>query len=533
MTVLSRHKALVATAGALAFALAACSGPASSGNIDNVPESDRIAVSIGYNNNSSWDPLNTGSAFAMAAQNHVYEPLWDAEAVTRKPFAALAATMPSAAELKSTEWTVKLRDGARWQDGQPVTADDVVFSFGRVLNADPKVLTNGFFSQWLDSVTKVDDHTVQIKLKFPFAYALQRFSIVKIMPKHIFEGKGDDYLKQGKNALGSGPYKVVAHEDTSFTKFALADTYNGPLKPATKLMQWNVAVDPAARLASLTAGANAAQISDNITTDAISQLKTRGLTVEGKDSMNMLGLAFNTAKAPFDNKLVRQALRYAIDTQKLVDVAVSGEGTPASSFLQESSPYFHKAATQYSYDPEKAKALLKKAGVTTPIQVRLLSSNISWLKVAVNTIKEGWDAIGVETTLDVVETAQFNSKLAAGDAADAVTFSGNPNQFGQDPDLNVRWFYSPSSQFMVWNKWSATPEYKSLDEQLLTTMQAKSEADATAGMNKALDAIADEAVVYPVMHMKLFTAWDPKKLSGVQALDIPGVNLLTAKRIAP
>lgn len=532
MRVKSTHLARAATVSGLALALVACSGPASSVNVDNVPATDRMEVSIGYNNNSSWDPLNTGSAFAMAAHNHVYEPLWDAEAVTRKPFAALAAALPTDAEASSTEWTVKLREGAKWQDGQPVTADDVVFSFDRVLSAEAKVITNGFFSQWLESVTKVDDQTVKLTMKFPFTYALQRFSIVKIMPKHVFDGKGDDFLKQGKNALGSGPYEVAAHEDTSFTRFTLADTYNGPLKPTVKQMQWNVAVDQAARLASLTAASNAVQISDNIPTEGIKQLKEKGLTVEGKDSMNMLGLAFNTSKAPFDSKKVRQALRHAIDTKKLIDVAISGEGTPATSFLQKSSPYFNEAATQYDYDPAKAKALLKEAGVKTPIKVRLLSSNISWTRVAVNTIKEGWDAVGVETTLDVVETAQFNSKLAAGDDADAVTFSGNPNQFGQDPDLNIRWFYSPTSQFMPWNKWSETPEYKALDAQLMAAMQAKTQAEATKDMNEALDTIADEAVVYPVMHMKLFTAWDAKKVTGVQALDIPGVNLLNAKRIA-
>lgn len=528
-----RRLTLSAAVGAIALALAACTGPASSVSVDNSPATERMEVSIGYNNNSSWDALNTGSAFAMAAQNHIYEPLWDAEAVTRKPFAALAAVLPSADELKSTQWTVKLRTGAKWQDGDPVTADDVVFSFGRVLDPGTKVITNGFFSQWLDSVTKVDDQTVKISMKFPFTYALQRFSIVKIMPKHVFEGKTDDFLKQGKNAVGSGPYKVAAHEDTSFTRLVLADTYNGPLKPTVKQMQWNVAVDPAARLASLTSASNAVQISDNIPTDGIAQLQSKGLTVEGKDSMNMLGLAFNTNKAPFNDKRVRQALRMAIDTQKLIDVSISGQGTPATSFLQESSPYYNKAATQYSYNPEKAKELLKEAGIKTPIQVTLMSSNISWTKVAVNTIKEGWDAVGVTTTLDVVETAQFNSRLAAGDPADAVTFSGNPNQFGQDPDLNIRWFYSPTSQFMPWNKWSDTAEYKALDTQLLTAMKATSQADATASMNKALDAIAEEAVVYPVMHMKLFTAWDPKKVSGVQALDIPGVNLLNAKRLAP
>ncbi|WP_353649182.1 ABC transporter substrate-binding protein [Nakamurella sp. A5-74] len=527
-----RFSGSLAVAGALTASLAACGGPESSSNAgQGTPASglDNVDAVIGYNNNSSWDPLNTGSAFAMAAHNHVYESLWDAEAVSRKPFAALAAQMPQ--DPGATEWTVKLRDGATWHDGKPVTAEDVVYSFGRVLSTDKAVLTNAFFASWLKEVTKVDDSTVKITLKFPFAAAVQRFSIVKIIPKHHFDGQADDFFNLGANALGSGPFKVAGHQDTSFTKFAAHDGYNGPLKPAFKTMQWNVSVDAAARVGLLTSGVGGVQVSDNIPQDNIDALKAKGLTVEGADSMNLLGLAFNTSKKPFDDERVRQALRMAIDTQKLIDVAIAGKGTPATGFLHEASPDYAKAATQFDYNPTKAKQLLVEAGVKS-LEVRLLSTNISWTKIAVNTIKEGWDAIGVNTTLDVQETAAFNSKVAAGDPADALTFSGNPNQFGADADLNIRWFYSKSTPFLPWNKWGDTPEYQELDQQLQAALE---EADATKHkqlIDKAMDFIAEQAVIYPVMHMQLFTAWDPTKLSGLQPLDIPGLNLTKAKRTA-
>lgn len=526
---------VLAGAGMATIGLSGCGGPKSSynpGGAGGTQAGDHIDVAIGYNNNSSWDPLNTGSAFAMAAHNHVYEPLWDAEAVTRKPFAALASSLPSEAEAAKNEWTVKLREGAKWHDGKPVTADDVVYSAERVLSPGSKVITNAFFATWLESITKVDDKTVKIKLKFPFVSAIERFSILKIMPKHVFDGKDADFFKAGKNTVGSGPYKVAAHQDTAYTKFERYDGYNGSLKPAAKTMQWNVAVESAARIGLLTAATGSVQISDNIPQDQIDSLKSKGLTVEGVDSMNMLGLAFNTSVPPFDNKLVRQALRTAIDTEKLIKLAIAGQGARAQSFVQQTSPYFNKATTQFTYDPEKAKSLLKQAGMSGPIQIRLMSSNIAWLSAAVNTIKEGWDAVGVKTSLDVMETAQFNSKLAAGDKAQAVTFSGNPNQFGLDPDLNIRWFYSATSQFLPWNKWNETAEYKALDAQLLDAMKQADKAANKAAVNKAMDVLAEEAVIYPVMHMKLFTAWDPKKLTGVKPLDIPGVNLLGSKRTA-
>ena len=524
-----RFAGILGTAAAVTVGISAC-GPSSSGVVStgDGKTMDHIDAAIGYNNNSSWDPLNTGSAFAMAAHNHVYEGLWDAEARTRKPYAALAAELP--ADASATEWTVKLRSGATFHDGKPVTADDVVYSFGRVLAADPKVITHAFFSTWLDGVSKVDDETVLIKLKFPFAAAVERFAIVKIMPKHHFDGQADDFFKTGANAVGSGPFKVKEHQDTSFTSFEVHEGYNGSLKPSFKTMQWNVSVDAAARIGLLTSGVSGVQISDNIPQDNIQSLKDKGLTVESADSMNLLGMVFNTSKAPFNDKRVRQALRMAIDAQKLVDISIAGKGTPATSFLHEASPDYKKAATQYAYNPTKAKELLAEAGVTE-LNVTLLSTNISWTKVAVNSIKEGWDAIGVNTTLDVQETAAFNSKVAAGEPADVLTFSGNPNQFGADADLNIRWFYSTSTPFLPWNKWAESPEYQALSAQLDEALRSTGQ-DRTEKTNQVLDTIADEAVIYPVMHMQLFTAWDPAKIGGVQALDIPGLNLLNARRTA-
>lgn len=520
-----RLTGVIAAVGTAAL-ITSCAGPQSSTSVGGEAAEGHIEVAIGYNNNSSWDPLNTGSAFAMSAHNHIYEGLWDSSPIDRKPYAALASELPE--DTTSLEWTVDLREGAAFSDGEPVTADDVIFSVNRVLSPEKTIITKSFFSTWLDSVEKVDEDTVTVKLKYAFPYALDRFSILKIMPAHVFEGQPDEFYADAANALGSGPFKVTKTEPTSFTAFELNDEYTGPLSPKVASMQWNVSVDGAARTGLLTSGVSGVQMSDNIPQDAIETLEGAGLTVEGADSMNMLGLAFNTSKAPFNDKRVRQALRMAIDTEKLIDVSIAGKGSPATSFLQESSPYYEEAKTQYAYDPDEAKRLLAEAGVSS-IDLTLLSTNVSWTAVAVNAIKQDWDAIGVNTTLDVVETATFNSRVAASDPADVLTFSGNPNQFGMDADLNVRWFYSNTNTFMIWNKWGESAEYAELD-QLLTEAEQAGSVDVTdARMADALDIIADEGVIYPVMHMQLFSAWDPTKVSGVTALNIPGVYMMNAE----
>ena len=100
-----------------------------------------------------------------------------------------------------------------------------------------------------------------------------------------------------------------------------------------------------------------AQIADNIPYANIEQLKSGGLTVEGGKGMNHMFLMFNTKHKPFDDVRVRQALHYAIDTEKMIEVALKGHGKPSTCFLNEATPATRKAKTVYNYDPEKAKAL--------------------------------------------------------------------------------------------------------------------------------------------------------------------------------
>ena len=88
---------------------------------------------------------------------------------------------------------------------------------------------------------------------------------------------------------------------------------------------------------------------------------------------------FNCEKAPFNNPKVRQALHYGLNTDKLVDIVFDGNAEAATSYLQTTHPDYIKASTQYPYDPEKAAALLKEAGVTE-LKFELLATDHDWVK---------------------------------------------------------------------------------------------------------------------------------------------------------
>jgi peptide/nickel transport system substrate-binding protein len=524
-----KYTGALSAAAAVSASLSACSsGPESTNDTgDGGGGTDRtLTAVIGYGNDGSWDPTQTASAFAMAGNHHIYEGLLDTDPISREPYAALATQVP--ADPNSTSWKFTLRAGAKFHDGKPVTADDVVFVFDRILDPKTQTLAKGFFASWLKEVRKIDAQNVELVLKFPFPDGISRLTLAKIMPKHVFSQPGawDDAIK-GK-AIGSGPYRQTAHHPKSNTTFEAFADYNGPRKPAFKKMNWLTIVDAAPRVARISGASAGAQISDNIPYANITQLEKSGLTVAGGAGMNNLFLMFNTRHKPFDDVRVRQALHYAIDTEKMVQVALKGHGKPSSSFLNESNPSYRRAKTVYDYDPDKAKALLKEAGVTG-LKINILAVNVSWIVDCLPTIKSSWDAIGVQTTLEPQETTAVFTKMDQKQDYQVVAAASNPNQFGLDADLIMHYNYGPTNLWMQYTRWADN----SVAKQLFKDMdQATREPDPDRKKRMVqdyIDVVAEQAVLYPVVHNELITAWNPKLLAGIRAQPYPGINLLQAK----
>ncbi|MEV5475865.1 ABC transporter substrate-binding protein [Streptomyces sp. NPDC052207] len=523
-----KYSGALGAAAALSSSLAACSsGPESTNDTGGGSEQDRtLTAVIGYGNDGSWDPTQTASAFCMAANHHVYEGLLDTDPISREPYAALATQVPK--DLRGTSWRFTLREGATFHDGHPVTADDVVFVFDRILDPDTQTLAKGFFASWLREVRKVDERNVELLLKFPFPEGLSRLTLAKIMPRHVFSRPGawDDAIK-GK-AVGSGPYRQTAHHPRSNTTFEAFAGYNGPRRPAFNRMNWLTIVDAAPRVAKISGTGAGAQIADNIPYANIARLRSGGLTVEGGAGMNNLFLMFNTRHKPFDDVRVRQALHYAVDTGKMVEVALKGHGRPSSSFLNEANPGYRRAGTVYDHDPDKAKRLLKEAGVGG-LRIDILAVNVSWIVDCLPTIKASWDAIGVETTLSPQETTAVFTKMDQKQDYQVVAAASNPNQFGLDADLIMHYNYGPQNLWMQYTRWADDPVAKKLFKDMDRATREPDPDRKKTMIQDYIDIVAEQAVLYPVVHNELMTAWNPKRITGIRAQPYPGISLLQAK----
>ena len=111
-----------------------------------------------------------------------------------------------------------------------------------------------------------------------------------------------------------------------------------------------------------------------------------------------------------------------------------------------------------------------------------------------------------------------------------VAAASNPNQFGLDADLILRYNYTKGGLWMKYTKWDASPDAAAVFALMDQATREPDKQRKLALTHRYLDLIAQHAVLYPVLHTELMTAWDPKRLSGIRAQGYPGIDLLQAKR---
>lgn len=515
----------VGAAAAFTATLSACGGAASTttGSTANTAAINKdliIEAGISYALSTGFDPLSSSGATPMAANLHIFEGLIELHPATRQPYNALAATDPK--KVNDTTYQVTIRDGAKFHDGSPVTTVDVAFSFMRVIDPANKSLFSQFIP-FIQDVKPLDAKTVEFTLKYAFPGFGPRISVVKIVPKAL----ATDLKAFDAAPVGSGPYKLVsAVKDDKIVFEAFAD-YNGPKPALAKGMTWLLLSDAAARVTAVQSGR--VQAIEDVPYLDVDGLKSK-VKVESVQSFGLLFLMFNCAKAPFDNKLVRQALHFGMDKESIIKKALFGNAKAATSYFQEGHPDYVKAKNVYGFDTSKAEDLLKQAGVNT-LEFELLTTDTAWVKDVAPLILESWNKIpGVKVTVKSLQSgAMYSDRVGKGDFS-VVAAPGDPSVFGNDADLLLSWFYSGATWMDKRAFWT-TPERTKLQELMNKGSQASGD-EAKKIVGEIVDMVSDEVPLYPVFHRQLPSAWDEKKLNGFQPLPTTGLSFIDVGRTA-
>lgn len=483
----------------------------------SVNEDGTIAAAISYElGTNGFDPMTTTAALTIAVNWHTLEGLTEIDPATQEVYAALAAELP---EADGTSVDVALRDGAVFHDGSEVTADDVVFSFERVLDPDNASLYSSFIP-FIDNVEKKDDTTVTINLKYPVGVLAERLSVVKIVPQAAVEKGADDF---DANPVGTGPWMMTDSGATSKTVvFARNDDYTGPKPAKAANMEWQIIPDPGTRTNALQSGD--AQAIDSVPYLSIEQLQAQS-EVESVQGFGLLFAMFNNNEGnPFSDLKNRQAFLYAIDMDKVIETGLLGQAEAASCFVQKDHPAYKEASVVYSRDLEKAKSLFAETGLTS---FRLMGTDHDWVKKCTPIILESLKAAGVDVDFSEKQSADvYNTIDGKPKAYDVVLAPGDPSVFGNDADLLLRWWYGAD----VWTDgrmhWKGTDAYQEVTDLLEQGIRETDEGKATAIWQEIFDLISEEVPLYPLFHRKTPTAWNDETLVDFQPISLTGLSFM-------
>ncbi|MFB9325120.1 peptide-binding protein [Paenibacillus aurantiacus] len=388
---------------------------------------------------------------------------------------SLAAELPQVSEDGLT-YTIKLKKEAKWNDGTPVTADDVIFTFDTVRNPDAASPGFGNYDK-IDTITKTDDQTVVIKLKqvfSPFLYSLN----TALVPAHILKDVPVKELE--KNAYGSDPAKTVTNGPWKWTEwkngqyltFEADPNYWGP-KPHIQKITYKIYADQNTEVQALLKG-------DVDLTQAIPLPMLD--TVKAKDNIDVIlapgpqyeYMAFNfkdenfaSKKSPFAGIKTRQAIATALNRQGMVDNILKGTGTPLNApFLPGSWADPGENATAYPYDVEKAKALLaedgwvpgkdnilEKDGQRFSFELQYNAGNSRREQVAA-VIQQNLKDVGIEVKPKGIDFAAWIDQNVTPGKFEAILLSWSLNN--PDPNGNESIFSSkynpPTGQNVGWYK---------------------------------------------------------------------------------
>jgi len=268
-----------------------------------------------------------------------------------------------------TEWVFKIRKGITFHNGEKLDADDVVFTFERLITEgaiDGQTSPRKGLLGPLEKVEKVDEYTVKFILSEPWPVLLRMLPHQQIVPKDYIEEKGNQYFAE--HPVGAGPFKFVSgnlKEEIVMERYE--DYYGGspdlpPVGPTpAKRVVFKIMPETSSRVAALQRGE--ANIIQAVPPSLVSQLESDpNVKVKTCTGTRVHFIAMNTSKPPFDDVRVRRAMNYAVDMDEIVETILGGNGYALAGPLLPMAFGYNDELKPYGYDPEKAKQLLKEAG---------------------------------------------------------------------------------------------------------------------------------------------------------------------------
>lgn len=352
--------------------------------------------------------------------------------------------------------TFHLRKGVKWADEVEFTADDVMFGYKTIIDEKTPSAYKEDFLQ-VKKAEVLDKYTFRVTYEKPFAPALTTWGSLIILPKHLLEGKDITKTDFARNPIGLGPYKLRKWvPDQELILEAYKDYFEG--RPYIDRYIYKRIPDPATMFLMLrtgeidTMGLTPLQYTKQTETDYF----RKNFNKYRYPAFQYTHMAFNLKHPFFKDKLVRQAIAYAIDKSELVDVVLFGLGSPATGpYVPNTWPY-NPDVKKYDYNPEKARQLLEEAGWKDTDGDELLDKDGRPFKFTVftntgNKLRENTAAIiqwrlakiGIKMEIRQLEWSTFINQFIDKKRFEAVILGWS---IGLDPDQYDIWHSSKTRE---------------------------------------------------------------------------------------
>lgn len=385
----------------VAALLAGCgSKPSNSGGTTG---KDTLVVAQG-SDAKSLDPHATNDQPSSRVMKQIYDTL----VVADEDMKIGPGLAESYKQLDPKTWEFTLRKGVKFHNGEELKAKDVKFSLERMLKSNHVK----HIVETIDKVEALEDYKVIVKLKQPFGPILSHLAhtAAAIINEKAVTEAGDKY---GQNPTGTGPYKFTSWKSGDRIELeAYAGHYKGA--PKVKKVTFRNIVEGTNRAIAVETGeVDMAYDIDPADKDKIKNGSKTTLVEE--PSLSMVYIGFNTNKAPFNKKEVRQAINHAVDRDSIIKAVLNGAGEVAGSPIGPKVFGHNTSIKPYAFDKAKAKELLKAAGLENGFKTTIWTNDNPVRVQIAQIVQAQLKEIGIDVKIDILEWGSYLDRTAKGE----------------------------------------------------------------------------------------------------------------------
>lgn len=307
-----------------------------------------------------------------------------------------------------TVWTFELRDDVRFSNGREFTAEDVKYTYERMLDPDTGS-GNAYKIEPLQEIEVVDDHTVRLILESPNAAFLGHLAIDKSVGMIAHESVEDDTINT--EPIGTGPFVIAEYQPGSLVRLERNEHYwrtddDGTQLPYLDAIELQVITDESVRRSGLVAGDLHWSIS--VPPQSLPELEDRDDVVVDRTSAPAYWyIGVNTEVEPLNDVRVRQAISYALDRGQITEAATFGTGVPTQDPIPSASTWAFDY-TPYDQDLERARQLLTEAGVADGFEMTVMPTTQYEESIRIAQVLQAQlSPLGIQVSIDTREWADW------------------------------------------------------------------------------------------------------------------------------